>query len=153
MMDLIIAAVQVKGPQWTAWSIHYGLLWSKFFSLTEDSKARKVFRYKVRRLIYDEIKSISTSPNYLNVRILIYSLNVMGLKDKKSSLDKNHRVLLLVILSWARKNFRNLYIDYPDVVNSSMLGSISFDANTFQIIKAYRPGIGKSIPTIETLQV
>ena len=153
MMNLIIAAIKVKGPQWTAWSIHYGSLWSKFFTLTEDSKARKVFRYKVRRLIYDEIKSISTSPNYLNVRILIYSLNVMGLKDKKSSLDKNHRALLLVILSWAPKNFRNLYIDYPDVVNSSMLGSISFDASTFQIIKAYRPGIGKSIPTIETLQV
>jgi hypothetical protein len=153
MMDLMIAALKVKGPQWTAWSIHYGSLWSKFFILTEDSKAGKVFRYKVRRLIYDEIKSISTTPNYLNVRILVYLLNVIGLSDKKNSLDKNYRALLLVVLSWVQKNFRNLYIGYPDVVNSSMLGSISFDAKNFQIIKTYRPGIGKTIPATETLQV
>lgn len=153
MMDLVTAAVKVKSPQWTAWSIHYGSLWSKFFALTQDSEAEKVFRYKVRRLIYDEIKSISATPNYLNIRILIYLLNVMGLSDKKNSLDKNHRALLLAVLSWAKKNFKNLYMNYPDVVNSSMLGSISFDANNYQIIRTYMPRMGSTIPPTEVLQV
>lgn len=153
MMDLIISAAKIKGPQWTAWNIQYGSLWSKFFNITQDTKANKIFQHKVRRLMYKEIKSITTRPNYLNVRILIFLLNVMGLSDEKNSIDRNYRALLLATLSWTKKNFRNLYSNYPDIVDSSMLGSISFDAQNYRLVKTYRAGIGNTIPPTVTLQV
>lgn len=153
MKDLIIAASSVKGPQWTAWSIHYGALWAKFFTITQDGEAGRVFRHKVRRLLYNEIESISTMPNYLNIKILVYLLNVMGLSQKKNSLDKNHWALLRATHSWVVKNFRNLYLKYPDMVDSSLMGSISFDNQTNQIIKTFRVGIGQRVPSTQALQV
>ncbi len=144
MFELILAVSKIKSPQWTAWDIHYGLVWSRFFSIFNDNKSSRIFQHKVRRLIYDEIKTIDKFPNYQNVRILGYALNVMGVKRKKQPNDRAYFALHDAVLKWTMSNFDKLYTSYPDVADSALIGSISYNPKTKSLIKTYRKGIGQN---------
>lgn len=153
MFDLILAASKIKSPQWVAWDIHYCSVWARFFSTFEDSKALRVFQHKVRRLIYDEIKTIDEFPNYQNIRVLGYALNVMGLKEKNQSNNRAYLALHKIVLKWTKANFDKLCASYPDVADAALIGSISYKPKSKRLIKTYRKGIGQKKAPREILQL
>lgn len=83
IFELIFQASYVSKPASTAWSIQYNTVWSDIFSY-EKGVSRRIVGIKVRRLLYEEIKSMDDFANFKNARILGFCLNVFGLSDVRS---------------------------------------------------------------------
>ncbi len=153
MFDLIQAGSNIKGPIWTAWGIQHNSIWSTCFESFSASKTEKILKFKLRRLIYDEVKQIPGMPNYLNAKILGLCLNVMGLKERQASYAKGYRPLHKAILKLTTDHYRWLSVNYPEIAEEVLIGGISFNLMNYQLVKTYTQGIGQKTPNTETLQV
>lgn len=94
-----------------------------------DSEARAIFRSRLQRLIWKEIRDMEHAPNYKGARVILVCLNVMGFKmDHAVHKPKEIRVLKRALLRWIRQNYMKLLKEYPDVARACMGASISFDS-------------------------
>lgn len=146
MFKLIDAASFVSSPADKAWAIHHNMVWHQFFSLTNKSQTWKILQYKLRRLLYNEIFSIKDLPNYKNVRIFGYCLNVMGLNVTRNELGRDYRPLHKVTLSIARRHFANLWRQRQWIAEVALIGSITYDAERNQLAKTYIRGLNNEAP-------
>lgn len=146
MYELVQQGSQVKAPQWTAWAIQHNVIWGKLFESFEQGNARKRLQFKLRRLIYDEIKTISNTPNYLNARVFGYCLNVMGLADKRVLYAKNYRPLHIATLNLARKNYLWLYENYKEIASQVLVGNISYDSDARALVQTFMRGLSEKSP-------
>lgn len=146
MFEIIFSAASVKGQSDKCWSIHYGAVWSNFFDLSSTGGAWKIVHFKLRRLLYDEIVQLEKFQNYKSSRILGFCLNVMGLRIGKKKEDRGYYSLHKVILAWTRKNYLRLKSVQPDVAESCLMGSISFDAQEARLVKTFARGLSLTAP-------
>jgi len=150
IFDMCFAAATVHSPPDTCWGIHYNTLWSSVFSgFRHESKAWKIVQFKVRRILYDEIASMVELPNYKGSRILGLCLNVMGMRFEKSRKDSFRReeyALAKVVQNWARKHYLAMRKEYPDVADSVLIGSVSFDSTGNRLVKTYIKGLNREAP-------
>jgi hypothetical protein len=78
-------------------------------------------------------------PNYKSIKILGFCLNVMGLK---MSYDyKTFKALKKSVLSWTQKNYLKIRKQNIDVVESGLMGTISFDEKEKRLVKTYTKGL------------
>ena len=147
--DLCFEASTVNSPPDTCWTIHHNMIWSQFFStLSSEGAAWVIVRFKVRRLLYDEIARLTDMPNYKGARVLGYCLQVLGLTtgtDKKNY-GRNTYALARAVQSWVRKGYLCLRQKNPNVAESVLIGSLSFDKASGRLVKTYFRGLNLEPP-------
>lgn len=154
MFDIIHSAAYINGPPAKAWSIHHNSVWGDFFDLCNDSnRAWKIILFKLRRLLYNEIRRFESIPNYKAARVLGICLNVMGLKmEKRSSYERNHAALKVAVLTWTQKYYLHLREVNVEIADACLIGSITFDAEQSRLVKTYAKGL-RTEPDREYLQL
>jgi len=138
IFETIFAASAVTSPVWTAWSIQHNAVWSEIFGFNETD-ALKLIAYKVRRLLYDEIKRMDEFPNFKGARILGFCLNVLGIVrvDRHHGFKKDVYPLQAAAIDWVKVNYRRLRDDHPKVANACLQGAVSYDAERHRLVKTY----------------
>ncbi len=152
MFELVFAASSVSGPPEKAWSIHYGMVWGRFFSLGTEGRTWKIIQFKLRRLLYDEIASMDDLPNFKNARILGICLNVTGLTLRQGSHGRDYRALAKVIVPFAQRCYASLRQQLPRVAEAVLIGSITYDAEHNRLVKTYLQGL-RNEPSREFLSL
>jgi hypothetical protein len=148
IVKVIGHAASLKTKEFESWSIQYGSVWGRLTSF-DDSKTRRIVFFKVRRLLYEEIKGVETHPNFLNAKYLGYCLNVLGLNvGTKRGFRRDEYPLRKAVISIARKNYLALVQRQPKVAAAVLMGTISFDANKSQLVKTYAEGLNLVAPTV-----
>lgn len=138
IFEVIWEASRVKYPFWECWSIQHNSVWSRIFSEGElDTPAGKIIRFKVRRLLYDEIYQMGEFPNFKSSKILGFCLNVMGLKLREGDRDRDSLALHKVILSWTKKNFAWIDKYNSKISNDVLVDGITYDSKKRKLIKTY----------------
>lgn len=139
LFNIICKASSVKSPISTCWSIQYSTVWSSFFGFSElDTPAGKIIRFKVRRLIYNEIKEMKKLPNFKGAALLGFCLNVLGLSlDNKINNDKNSVALHKALIKWTVKNFAWLYEYNSRIAEHCLVDGLTYEPDKFRIVKTY----------------
>jgi len=145
MHKIIFSAALVEKPPNTCWWIQHNTVWNGFFTF-QNNQTWKIIRFKLRRLIYDEISKLNEFPNFRSSKILAYCLNVMGLILRKEKISVSYYPLHYVIIDWTKKNYLKLLSIQPDVAKSCLLGWISFEADKSRLVKTYIKGLSLEEP-------
>jgi hypothetical protein len=143
MFEIIFDAAKVSGPSDNCWTIHHNMVWGEFFGIGEKGKAWDVVRFKLRRLLYDEIVRMDKFVNYKSARILGYCLNVMGLSIQpgKTAYGQDYRALKRAVVNWTKRNYLRICTANPDVADACLIGSIGFDPQGMRLVKTYAKGL------------
>ena len=142
LIEIIFSAAYIDGPPDKAWSIHYSSVWGDFFERSNDNRAWKIVQFKLRRLLYDEIRDLESMPNYKAARVLGICLNVMGLTmGKRSGYGRDHAALKAAVLAWTQRNYLRLRKVNAEVADTCLIGSITFDAEQSRLVKTYAKGL------------
>jgi len=137
MFDVIFSASHVTAPPSTAWMIHYNTVWDAFFNWATPNAAWKIVRFKLRRLLYEEIVSIERWPNFKNTRILGFCLNIFGFPEKFTKNRREALALMRAVLSWTARNYLQLWLTKPEMAKECLIGSVTFDEVTQRLAKTY----------------
>jgi len=140
MFEIIHSAAYIEGPPDKAWSIHHNSVWNDFFEFSNDSQAWKIVHFKLRRLLYDEIRDLESLSNYKAARVLGICLNVMGLEIEKRS-DLGHAALKTVVLTLTQRNYLRLRELNAEIADACLIGSITFDVEESRLVKTYAKGL------------
>lgn len=147
IMNILRDVSGVREPVWTCWSIQYNSAWVDLFGGYNMNPTWKVVNFKVRRLLYEEIKAIPYETFFQGASYLGLCLNVFGLnKGPIGGFSRGFNPLKEAVLRWTKKNYLSLMEEYPDVATHCILGSISFDAAGKRLVKTYEKGIRREIP-------
>ena len=141
MYEIISKSAAVKEPYDTCWSIQHNTIWAQFFSWHDQSQARKIILFKLRRLMYEEITGRSF--DFGSARILGVCLNVLGFELQDRSKKHGSYALHKLVLRWTQKHFLALYADNPVVAKACIMGTISFDEVNQQLVKTYGSILGR----------
>ena len=136
IFEVMFNASHVKTPQWNCWSIQHNSIWSPI-SRGLNGPGGRVVRFKLHRLLYDEITHMSEFPNFKGAKILGFCLNVMGLEVPNGEYAKENRPLHIAILGWTRKNFVWLNSNWPSVAEACLVDGITYDSENYQLVKTY----------------
>lgn len=137
VFEVVFFAASVRYPARTCWEVTHNMVWAGLFRLNDSDTSRWVFR-RVSRMIYDEIRLMDNFFNFKGAAYLGFSLNVLGLNDKRHrQFGKESNPLRLAALQWARKNYSRMKEQSPKVAEACLHGSISFDEGTLEIVKTY----------------
>jgi hypothetical protein len=146
MFEIIFAASAVAGPADTCWSIQHNVVWGGFFN-THEGSAWHIVRFKLRRLLYNEIRKLETQPNYKSSRIFGFCLNILGFAPyDKTAFFKQRYALSRVMRNWAKSNYLKLRNAQPEVAASCLLGSVSFEPENGRLVKTYFKGLNLEAP-------
>ena len=136
IFEVIFHAAAVRSPQWECWTIQHNSVWGELFNFNHlDGPAGKVVKFKVRRLLYDEIADMKRFPNFKGAKILGFCLNVMGLTVRQGDYDKDSRALQRAVLAWTRKNFVWLHGYNPRIAESCLVDGMSFDLENRRLVR------------------
>jgi len=135
IFEVIFHASAVNSPQWECWSIQHNSIWGPLRNL--DGPAGRVIRFKLHRLLYDEVVDMKRFPNFKGARILSFCLNVMGLDVRKGGFAKDNWPLHKAILAWTTKNYVWLQTDTPRVAEACLVDSITYDAEKLQLVRTH----------------
>lgn len=136
IFEVIFHASAVRSPKMTCWSIQHNSVWGELFSLNDiDGPAGKIVKFKVRRLLYNEISRMKSFPNFKGAKILGYCLNVMGLAQSQAAYDKDSRALHKAVLSWTRKNFIWLHEYNQRVGDACLVEGITYDSKNLRLVR------------------
>jgi hypothetical protein len=152
IFEVIHHAAYVTEPDWTCWSVQHNAVWSDLFTHAHN-KAWRIIRFKVRRLIYDEIRRMDEWPNFKGARLLGLCLNVLGFKGKRTrDIFKESTVLMPPVAAWAKRNYLRLVKDNPQVANACLHGNVTFEPDQKELVKTY-PNELSNKPSKDVLQL
>jgi hypothetical protein len=151
IFKIILEASHVSEPDWTCWSVQYNTVWSTLFTFNK-SWASAIILFKLRRLIYDEIKTMDKFANFRGGGFLGYCLNVLGLTlvDRHKGHGREHYPLQAVVLNWTKRNYRRLVVDQPKVAERCLQGSVAYDQEKHRLVKTFANDTRKE-PSVEFL--
>lgn len=137
IVTIIASASGVKSPIGLCWSIQYRHVWGELFGLTGlNGNAGEIVKFKVRRLIYNEVTNLKTCPNFKSARILGFCLNVMGFEIRDQN-NHDYKALHKAILSWTKKNYSWLYFSNLGMAKECLVDSITYDAERLRLAKTW----------------
>lgn len=138
IFEVIFAASAVTKPRDHCWWIQHNSVWGKLFNFQSlKGDAGKVVKFKVRRLLYDEVARMNEFANFKGAKIIGFCLNVMGLTVRTDNYDKDSRALQKAVLRWTRKNFVWLHERTPRVAGACLVDGMSYDAENRRLVKTY----------------
>lgn len=133
VFEVIFHASAVRSPQWECWSIQHNSVWGELFNFNHlDGPAGRVVKFKVRRLLYDEIADMRRFANFKGAKILGFCLNVMRLTVGQ---DKDSRALQKAVLAWTRKNYVWLHGYNPRVAEACLVDGMTYDADNRRLVR------------------
>lgn len=138
LFEIISKASFIKNSS-EYWTIYHNTIWSVFFNCyTFDSYIGKAFKFKLRRLIYNEILRMNEFPNFQGAALLGFCLYLFGFKINKNSEDYRDIVALhTVVLNWTKKNFAALYDFNPKVAEQCLIENMTYDHEKRRITRAF----------------
>ncbi|WP_278938987.1 hypothetical protein [Pseudomonas helleri] len=139
IFEVICHASTVSSPQWECWSIQHNSIWSQL-RINLKGPAGRVVKFKLRRLLYNEVIDLNQFRNFKGAKILSFCLNVMGLNVKKGEYDKDNWPLHKAILAWTKKRYVWLHYENPHVAEACLVDGIAYDAESLQLVKTYAAG-------------
>lgn len=138
IVDLIFHASAVTSPQDQCWSIQHNSVWSEFFNFDRlEGACGRLIKFKVRRLIYNEVIHLRKFPNFKGAKILGFCLNVMGTQPRKDKYDKDSYALHRAIISWTKKHYAWLHEYNPRIAAACLVEGMSYDRQRFLLVKTY----------------
>ncbi len=136
IFSVIFHASAVRSPQWTCWTTQHNSVWGELFNFNHlDGPAGEVVKFKVRRLLYDEIADMKRFPNFKGAKILGFCLNVMGFNVRRGNYEKDSRALQKAVLAWTRKNYLWLHGYNPRVADACLVDGITLDVETRRLVR------------------
>jgi hypothetical protein len=140
VVEIICSASKVQAPQDLCWLVQHNFLWGELFNFNNlTGRAASVMKFKVRRLIYDDIKVMREFPNFKGATILGFCLNVMGFSTGKK-FARDTEALHKAVLAWTRKNYDWLYQQAPDVAEACLVDGITYDSKHRRLVKRFPTG-------------
>ena len=135
IFEVVFAASAITSPSLCGW-IQYSEVWSELFNFEYhlQGKAGTVVKFKVRRLLYDEIADMKHFPNFKGARILRFCLNVMGLSIIPGDYQKDSRALHRAVLAWTKKNYVWLHGYNPRVAEACLGDGMTYDAENRRLV-------------------
>lgn len=142
--NAIIASSSVDTAEFRSWEVQHNTVWSPLMQDFGNSETRRIFRARLQRLIWEQIRDMERFANYRGAKIIMVCLHVMGL-DLSHAVNKpaETRALKRALITWVRKNYLQLVEENPKVAEACIGGSLSFDPHKKQIIKTYNSMLGK----------
>lgn len=138
IFEVIFSASAVRAPSDLCWWVQHNSVWCKLFNFDQlKGAAGKVVKFKVRRLLYDEVANMKRFPNFKGAKILGFCLNVMGLTTSEGDYDNDSRALQKAILSWTRKNYAWLHSYNPRIAEACLVDGMTYDAESLRLVKIY----------------
>jgi hypothetical protein len=134
IFEIIFNASAVKSPRWECWSIQHNAVWFELFHF-DHSPAGKVIKFKLRRLLYDEVIRMKDFPNFKGAKILGFCLNVMGFTVIEGNDRKDSRALQKVMLTWTRKNYIWLHEYNPRIAEACLVDGITYDMSNRRLVR------------------
>jgi hypothetical protein len=151
MFDICLNASDVNSPPDTCWMVHHNIVWDAFSNVfSGDGAAWKIVRFKLRRMLYDEILRLNKFPNYKGARILGYCLNVLGVNTgaSKQMYGRDTYALAKAVQSWAKKNYLSMRQKNQDVAEAVLIGRLSFDGTSNRLVITCLKGLNQEAPKI-----
>jgi hypothetical protein len=152
IFEIISHASLVISPRWDCWAIQHNSIWGPITRVLKGPGGL-VIKFKLHRLLYDEITEMENFPNFKGAKILGFCLNVMGLKVPEGSYHKENRPLHKAILGWTRTHYVWLHITQPRVAESCLVDGITYDAENLQLVKTYAANGLRREPSYDRLQL
>jgi len=138
IFEVIFSASAVRSPASQCWWIQHNSVWGELFNFRSlNGAVGKVVKFKVRRLIYNEIADMARSPNFKGARIIGFCLNVMGITVTDQDYFYDSRALQKAVLSWTKKNYAWLYSYNPQVAEACLVDGITYDEDNRRLVKTY----------------
>lgn len=138
IFEVIFSASAVKSPFSQCWWIQHNAVWQELFNFERlNGDAAKIVKFKVRRLIYNEILIMDKFPNFKGARILGFCLNVMGFSVKKDDHYNDTKAIHKAVLSWTKKNFIRIYSYNPSIAEACLVDGITYDEEHIRLVKTY----------------
>ncbi|SHN40335.1 hypothetical protein [Rhizobacter sp. Root16D2] len=148
IFEVIFAASAVTSPHSQCWWVQHNTVWSSLFNFNRlQTTVGKIVKFKVRRLMYDEIVRMHSSPNFKGAKILGFCLNVMGLKLGNPTYDRDSRALHRAVLAWTKRNFSWLNSYNHRVAEASLVDSLTYEPANQRLVKTYAAGGLRREPT------
>jgi hypothetical protein len=138
IFEVIFAASAVTKPNDHCWWIQHNSVWGNLFNFQSlKGDAGKVVKFKVRRLLYDEVARMNEFANFKGAKIIGFCLNVMGLTVRTGDYDKDSRALQKAVLRWTRKNYVWLHQHAPRVADACLVDGMSYDTEGRRLVRTY----------------
>jgi hypothetical protein len=116
--------------------MQHNSVWSNLFNFQKNNgPAAKVLKFRVRRLIYDQVIELSSSPNAVGARYLSFCLNVLGLEFDDRNYFEDSAALHKAVLEWTKKHFASLHLTNPRVAELCLVDGIKFDDKNLKLVK------------------
>jgi hypothetical protein len=148
--EIICSASAVTQPDDVVWSVQYNCVWNDLFVGFREGKALEIVRFKLRRLLYDEVVELGKFPGYRGARVLGLLLNVMGLdlqtKRKAGTISQHCAPLARAVQTWVKHHFSQVLELWPEVADAVSTGKLSFDRERRRFVKAYLAFPGAEAP-------
>ncbi|GGK06955.1 hypothetical protein [Luteimonas terricola] len=136
MFEIVFEAASVKAPKELCWAVQHNDVWGKFFgSFAPEGSAARIIKYKLRRLIYDEISRMGEWPNFKGSRVLGMAMNVLGLKDHGTDYEKPTRALRKAVLSWTKEHYARIAAESPRVAADCLVDGMVYEAEGPRLVK------------------
>jgi hypothetical protein len=150
ILEVIFSAATVRSPADLCWNIQHNTVWYELFNFDRNNgPAGKVVKFKVRRLIYDEVVRMRSFPNFRGARILGFCLNVLGLTIHPLDSFDDSKALQKGVLAWTKRNYAWLHSYNPRLADACLAGSITYDVEHLRLVKTYPEGLARE-PTAST---
>ena len=134
IFEVVFAASAVTAPSLYRW-IQYSSVWSELFNFEHlKGKAGAAVKFKVRRLLYNEIADMKRLPNFKGASILRFCLNVMGLTIIPGDSHTDSRALHRAVLAWTKKNYAWLHEYNPGVAEECLGDGMTYDAENRRLV-------------------
>jgi hypothetical protein len=138
IFEVIFHASAVKSPQWGCWSIQHNSVWGEFFNFHRlAGPAGRVVKFKVRRLLYDEVSDMNRFPNFKGAKILGFCLNVMGFTINQTDYDRDSKALQKAVLAWTKKHYLWLHAYNPRIAEACLVDGITYDSDRRRLVRTY----------------
>jgi hypothetical protein len=138
---IIFAASKVQGPKDVSWWVQHNTVWGKVFHFSNlAGEAGDLIKFKLRRLLYNEIAEMGRFPNFKSATILGLCLNVLGLELSSAAHFSDSRALHKAVLSWTKKYYASLYAYNSEVAEDCLVEGMSYDVTGNRIVQTYPRG-------------
>ena len=138
IFEVIFCAAAVRSPRDLCWQVQHNMVWSKLFNFRRlEGPAGRLIKFKVRRLLYNEISDMKRFPNFKGAKILSFCLNVMGLELRTENHSRDSQALQKAVLSWTKKNWIWLHSHNPRLAEASLVEGLSYDSEARQLVRTY----------------
>lgn len=138
IVEVVFDASAVRSPIMLCWVVQHNTVWGELFDLgTGEGPASRIIQFKVRRLLYNEIKQMKEFPNYKGAGILGFCLNVLGLRLREQGYLANSQPLQKAVLAWTRCNFAWLHTQNPELIKACLVDGFTYQPKRLRIVKTY----------------